>query len=176
MTWIAAAAPNVYWPGANFHPEHFQVLPALARRFHEVGRDRVVLWVTGRQVGSSCMSTTSVAWSCTFSTCYGEPEHVNVGAGVDVSIRELAKIVASAGERHHAHHSRVRRPVRRASLVGEALSNGECEPAQIGRLAQCPQEVEPPGRNLAGRSNAGSARRTPSRTADLRDSNRSASL
>jgi GDP-L-fucose synthase len=97
VPWISAMPTNLYGPGDNFDPQHSHVLPALIRRFQEAvenGRDTVVLWGSGQprreflhvdDVGRAIVHLLDV---------YDEPEHINVGVGEDVTIRELAGIVA----------------------------------------------------------------------------------
>jgi GDP-L-fucose synthase len=97
VRWISAMPTNLYGPGDNFDRENSHVLPALIRRFHEAvsdGADRVVLWGTGEprreflhtdDLGSAVLRLLEV---------YDEPEHINVGVGTDITIRELAGIVA----------------------------------------------------------------------------------
>jgi GDP-L-fucose synthase len=95
--WISAMSTNLYGPGANFDPATSNVLPGLIRRFHDavaVGDDRVVLWGTGRprreflhvdDLGRAIVHLLDV---------YDDPQQINVGVGEDVTIRELAEIVA----------------------------------------------------------------------------------
>lgn len=95
--WIAAMSTNVYGPGANFHPEHSHVLSGLIRRFHEAaaeGRDTVVLWGTGRPRREFLHVDDLARAIVHLLDRYDESEHINVGVGHDVSIRELAQIVA----------------------------------------------------------------------------------
>lgn len=97
---------NLYGPGDNFHPENSHVLPALIRRFHEAvqeGREEVVIWGTGRP-RREFLHVDDMAEAALFvldlpKRVYDretEPmlSHINVGAGTDVTIRELAEIVA----------------------------------------------------------------------------------
>ena len=79
---------NLYGPGDNFHPSNSHVLPALIRRFHEAAeesRDEVVIWGTGtpRREFLHVEANTQPMLS-----------HINVGCGEDISILELAKLVA----------------------------------------------------------------------------------
>jgi GDP-L-fucose synthase len=95
--WISAMSTNVYGPGANFHPEHAHVLSGLIRRFHDAvaeGRDTVVLWGSG-QPRREFLHVDDLARAVVhLLDTYDEPEHINVGVGTDVSIRELAEMVA----------------------------------------------------------------------------------
>jgi GDP-L-fucose synthase len=97
---------NLYGPGDNFHPHNSHVLPALIRRFHEAareGRPEVVIWGTGTP-RREFLHVDDMAEACLFvmdldRVTYDantEPmlSHINVGTGTDVSIRELAQMVA----------------------------------------------------------------------------------
>jgi len=97
---------NLYGPGDNFHLENSHVLPALIRRFHEAaeeGQNEVVIWGTGTPrrefLHVDDMAAASVFVLDLPKTDYdvGAPlmlSHINVGTGTDVSILELAQMVA----------------------------------------------------------------------------------
>ncbi len=97
---------NLYGPGDNFHPENSHVLPALIRRFHEAardGRDSVTIWGSGTPrrefLHVDDMAEASLFVLDLDKSVYDantEPmlSHINVGSGVDVSILELAQLVA----------------------------------------------------------------------------------
>ena len=97
---------NLYGPGDNFHPENSHVLPALIRRFHEAaqeGKDEVVIWGSGKPrrefLHVDDMAEASLFVMDLDKTTYDantQPQlsHINVGSGVDVSILELAQMVA----------------------------------------------------------------------------------
>ena len=98
---------NLYGPGDNFHPENSHVLPALIRRFHEAtesGTDEVVVWGSGKPM-REFLHVDDMAEASVFvmdlpkATYDAETEpmlsHINVGSGVDVTIRELAETVAA---------------------------------------------------------------------------------
>jgi GDPmannose 4,6-dehydratase/GDP-L-fucose synthase len=97
---------NLYGPGDNFHPENSHVLPALIRRFHEAaqeGREEVTIWGTGRPRREFLHVDDMAAASLfVFDLDKGtydantEPmlSHINVGTGEDISILELAQLVA----------------------------------------------------------------------------------
>ncbi|PTE21369.1 GDP-fucose synthetase [Cereibacter changlensis JA139] len=97
---------NLYGPGDNFHPENSHVLPALIRRFHEAtqaGAEEVVIWGSG-QPRREFLHVDDMAEASLFvmdldaATYEAETKpmlsHINVGTGSDVSIAELAQIVA----------------------------------------------------------------------------------
>lgn len=97
---------NLYGPGDNFHPENSHVLPALLRRFHEAVQndvDHVEIWGTGRPrrefLHVDDMAAASLFVLELDRTTYDqhtEPmlSHINVGCGDDVSIAQLATLIA----------------------------------------------------------------------------------
>lgn len=97
--WISAMPTNLYGPGDNFHPENSHVLPALIRRFDEAARSgvrEVVLWGSGTP-RREFLHVDDLAAAClVLLEEYDGPEPVNVGTGEDITIRELAELVAEA--------------------------------------------------------------------------------
>jgi GDP-L-fucose synthase len=95
--WISAMPTNLYGPGDNFDPQNSHVLPALIRRFHEAkleGRDEVVLWGSGTP-RREFLHVDDLADALLFLLDnYDDPTTINVGVGDDVTIRELAELVA----------------------------------------------------------------------------------
>ena len=95
--WISAMPTNLYGPGDNFDLESAHVLPALIRRFHEAaqaGASSVTLWGTGAP-RREFLHVDDLAAACLrLLDVYDEPEHINVGTGSDVTIAELAALVA----------------------------------------------------------------------------------
>lgn len=93
---IALMPTNLYGPEDNFHPEHSHVLPALIRRFHEAkvsGAPSVTIWGTGAPL-REFLHVDDLADAClTLMQCYDSSEIVNVGTGVDISIRELSALI-----------------------------------------------------------------------------------
>lgn len=99
---------NLYGPGDNFHPANSHVLPALLRRFHEAkvsGAEEVVIWGTGTPLREFLhvddMAAASVFVAGLPTDSYWTPaterlSHLNVGSGAEVSIGELARLVAEA--------------------------------------------------------------------------------
>jgi GDP-L-fucose synthase len=97
---------NLYGPNDNFHPENSHVIPALLRRFHEATqRDEreVVIWGSGNPMREFLhvddMAAASVhVMNLSIDTyqMHTQPmlSHINVGAGVDCTIRELAEGIA----------------------------------------------------------------------------------
>jgi GDP-L-fucose synthase len=95
--YISAMPTNLYGPGDNFHPQNSHVLPGLIRRFHEAklaGAPSVVVWGTGSPL-REFLHVDDLARACLFLLeNYDQPAPVNVGVGVDLSIRDLAQLVA----------------------------------------------------------------------------------
>jgi GDP-L-fucose synthase len=97
---------NLYGPGDNFHPDNSHVMPALIRRFHEAARDglaEVVIWGSGvprrEFLHVDDMAAASLFVLDLPKATYDENtdpmlSHINVGTGVDISIFELAQLIA----------------------------------------------------------------------------------
>ncbi|MCD6389437.1 MAG: GDP-L-fucose synthase [Desulfobulbaceae bacterium] len=104
---VAIMPTNLYGPGDNFHPENSHVLPALIRRFHEAKQassSEVVVWGSGTPLreflyvddmadGSVFVMKLDDATLTKNLLNYPKPCFVNLGTGVDVTIRELAETV-----------------------------------------------------------------------------------
>lgn len=94
---ISLMPTNLYGPGDNFHPENSHVLPALIRRFHEAkqeGKPTVTIWGTGTPK-REFLHVDDLADACVYlMNEYSGEEIVNVGVGEDISILELAQLVA----------------------------------------------------------------------------------
>jgi GDP-L-fucose synthase len=98
---------NLYGPGDNFHPENSHVMPALIRRFHKAagsGAEEVVIWGTGTPYREFLyvddMAEASLFVFYLEKATYEantEPmlSHINVGYGEDVTIADLAHLVAN---------------------------------------------------------------------------------
>jgi len=95
---ISLMPTNLYGPGDNFELESSHVLPALLRKFHEAkisGAPEVVVWGTGTPRREFLHVDDLAAAAVHLMSVYDEPGIVNVGAGVDLSIRELAEMIGS---------------------------------------------------------------------------------
>jgi GDP-L-fucose synthase len=104
---IAVMPTNLYGPSDNFHPENSHVLPALIRRFHEAklqNAPEVVVWGSGKprreflyvdDMADGCMHLMGLTDELIARELlsYPKPCFVNLGTGVDVTIRELAETV-----------------------------------------------------------------------------------
>jgi GDP-L-fucose synthase len=98
---------NLYGPGDNFHPDNSHVMPALIRRFHEAtlkSAPEVVIWGTGTPrrefLHVDDMAAASLFVSDLPQDVYQREtqpmlSHINVGTGSDVSIADLAGMVAA---------------------------------------------------------------------------------
>ncbi len=93
----SAMPTNLYGPGDNYHPQNSHVLPALIRRFDEArvaGKPEVVAWGTGSPM-REFLHVDDLADACAFLLkLENPPDWVNVGTGIDVTIRKLTETVA----------------------------------------------------------------------------------
>jgi len=93
---ISGMPTNLYGPHDNFHPDNSHVLPALIRRFHEAkvkGSEEVVVWGTGSPF-REFLHVDDLAEAAVFLIQnYSGHEHVNMGSGSEVTIKELAEMV-----------------------------------------------------------------------------------
>ncbi len=97
---------NLYGPGDNFHPQNSHVLPALIRRFHEAaqsGAESVTIWGSGKprreflhvdDMAEASLFVLDLPRQVYLANTLPMLSHINVGSGSDVSILELAQIVA----------------------------------------------------------------------------------
>lgn len=94
---ISLMPTNLYGPGDNFHPENSHVMPAMIRRFHEAklrGDASVTIWGTGTP-RREFLHVDDMADAAVFlMRNYSGEGIINVGTGIDVSILELAQLVA----------------------------------------------------------------------------------
>jgi GDP-L-fucose synthase len=109
---ISLMPTNLYGPGDNYHPTNSHVLPALIRRFHEAAQAQapsVTCWGTGTPL-REFLHVDDLGEACVFALEHWDPASaaapraddgqplafLNVGTGLDLSIRELAEAVAAA--------------------------------------------------------------------------------
>jgi GDP-L-fucose synthase len=99
---ISLMPTNLYGPGDNYHPTNSHVLPALIRRFHEAkqaGAPSVVCWGSGSPL-REFLHADDLGDACVFALEHYNPDpqepvqHLNLGTGIDLSIKELAELVA----------------------------------------------------------------------------------
>lgn len=97
---------NLYGPGDNYHTENSHVVPALIRRFHEAKvskLNKVFVWGSGMpkrefmyvdDMAEACLFVHNL--DCSVFKKHTQPmlSHVNVGTGVEIQIKELAKIIS----------------------------------------------------------------------------------
>lgn len=96
---------NLYGPGDNFHPENSHVIPALMRRIHEakIARDeKVIVWGSGnakrefmhvQDMADACVHVTELSKEKYESLTDSMVSQINLGVGVDVTIRDLAELL-----------------------------------------------------------------------------------
>jgi GDP-L-fucose synthase len=97
---------NLYGPNDNFHPENSHVIPALMRRFHEAvvrGDPAVTIWGSGTpmreflqvdDMAAACVHVMNLDAAKYLEHTQPRLSHINVGTGVDCTIRELAETIA----------------------------------------------------------------------------------
>ena len=93
---IAVMPTNLYGPNDNFSSGDSHVLPALIRRFHEgkiKNSPAVTVWGTGK-ARREFLLVDDLADACVFlMNKYNKSEIINIGAGVDITIKELAELI-----------------------------------------------------------------------------------
>lgn len=98
---ISVMPTNLYGPNDNYDLNNSHVLPALLRKFHTAkveGQSQVEIWGTG-QPRREFMHVDDLAEACLFlMENYNEEGLVNIGTGEDLSIRELAELIAGVTE------------------------------------------------------------------------------
>jgi GDP-L-fucose synthase len=97
---------NLYGTGDNYHPEDSHVIPGLIRRFHEAklqNKDSVIIWGTGRplreflnvdDLAEACLFIMNLAKEKYESMTDAMENHINVGFGREITIFDLAKLIA----------------------------------------------------------------------------------
>jgi len=94
---ISVMPTNLYGYNDNYHPTNSHVMPALIRRFHEAklkSLDEVVVWGSGTPL-REFMFADDLADACLFlMQHYNKREFINIGTGVEITIRNLAELVA----------------------------------------------------------------------------------
>ena len=100
---ISLMPTNLYGPGDNYHPENSHVLPAMIRRFHEAAEanaESVTCWGTGTPL-REFLHVDDLGEACVFALEHWQPQFqdlpfLNVGTGLDLTIRDLAEAVAES--------------------------------------------------------------------------------
>jgi GDP-L-fucose synthase len=96
---IAAMPTNLYGPGDNYELETSHVIPALIRKAHEAklrGDKHLVIWGTGEPRREFLHVDDCADALVHVINTYSGDEHINVGSGHELPIRELARVVADA--------------------------------------------------------------------------------
>ena len=97
VDYISVMPTNLYGPNDNYHLEHSHVLPAMIRKFHEAketGKNKVICWGDGSPL-REFLYVDDLANLCVFlMNNYSGQETVNAGTGKEISIRDLAYLVA----------------------------------------------------------------------------------
>jgi GDP-L-fucose synthase len=95
--WVSVMPTNLYGPGDNFDLHNSHALAALVRKFYEAkieGREKISLWGSGNP-RREFMHADDFAAALTFvADNYNEREPINIGTGSDISIKELAEVLA----------------------------------------------------------------------------------
>lgn len=96
---ISVMPTNLFGPNDNYDPQNSHVFAAFIRRFHEAkvsGAKEIVLWGTGNPLREFLYSD-DLASGCIFlMQNYSEEQFINLGSGIEVSIRDLADTVRKA--------------------------------------------------------------------------------
>jgi GDP-L-fucose synthase len=88
---------NLYGPGDNFNPESSHVIPAVIKKFvdaTEKGEKKVVVWGTGAASREFLYVDDAAEGIITAAEKYDKPAPVNLGAGKEITIKELVSTVA----------------------------------------------------------------------------------
>lgn len=94
---VTVMPTNLYGPGDRFHLQNSHVLPSLIRRFHEARRDgasSVTLWGTGNARREFLHSSDAADACVLVMKSYDGSAPINIGCGVDISIRDLALTIS----------------------------------------------------------------------------------
>jgi len=89
---------NLYGPGDNFNPQSSHVIPALIRKCieaQEAGRDEIVVWGTGSPTREFLYVEDAAEGILLASEKYNESDPVNLGAGSEISIKDLVEMIAN---------------------------------------------------------------------------------
>ncbi len=88
---------NLYGPGDNFDPSRSHVIPALIKKCFDAiinGKDKIVVWGTGRATREFLFVEDASEGILLAAERYNKGEPVNLGTGFEISIRELAELIA----------------------------------------------------------------------------------
>jgi GDP-L-fucose synthase len=88
---------NLYGPGDNFNPESSHVIPAMIRKYFEAidnKEEKIVLWGTGKPTREFLYVDDCAEGICLAAENYEKPDPVNLGSGREISIKDLAVMIA----------------------------------------------------------------------------------
>jgi GDP-L-fucose synthase len=94
---ISAMPTNLYGPNDNFHPDRSHVIPGMMRRFHaaKINGDKTIsVWGTGNPKREFLFVDDLAAGLLLLMENYEEKSTINIGTGTDITIRELAEVMA----------------------------------------------------------------------------------
>lgn len=95
---ICAMPTNLYGPGDNYDLASAHVLAALLRKAHEArlsGSDKLIVWGTGKPRREFLHVDDCADALVHMTKSYSAPLHLNIGAGEDIAIIDLAKLIAT---------------------------------------------------------------------------------
>ena len=97
---------NLYGPGDNYDPNLGHVIPSLIYKFHQAkieNKKKVILWGDGtpkreflhvKDLAEACIYLMNLRKKNFYNIKKDEPEHINVGSGIEISIASLSKIIS----------------------------------------------------------------------------------
>ena len=88
---------NLYGPGDNFNPHSSHVIPALIKKCIDAVERKektINLWGTGKPTREFLYVKDAAEGICLAAEKYNKPEPINLGAGFEISIKDLAKLIA----------------------------------------------------------------------------------
>ena len=94
---IFPMAVNLYGPGDNFDPETSHVIPAIIKKCFDAVKNKkneIVLWGTGKPTREFLYAEDCAGAILLAAEKYNKPDPVNIGAGFEISIKDLAKLIA----------------------------------------------------------------------------------
>ena len=103
---------NLYGPGDNFHPVNSHVIPALIRKFHaavQKNQSSVEVWGTGSafreflhvdDLAKACLFVMNLSKDNLYSQVSDMESHINVGTGIDITIKDLVELLKEVSEFH----------------------------------------------------------------------------
>ena len=98
VDYISVIPTNLYGPGDNFHPKNSHVVAALIAKFYEavkLNKDKVILWGSGSPLREFMHVDDLAAGLIFLMINYSEDEHINIGTGKEISIKDFSEIIKS---------------------------------------------------------------------------------